>query len=617
MDLLGRLPSLPLAARTETVELLVRSPSRGVRERAVRVGAATLPDEKLIAFLRSDADAVLRNNALEMLKLRGPRSFALAVALLRDADPDVVLQAVLLLDHINDPRAMEPLHGALAHDDVNVVQAAIAAMGHLGDARAIPDLLTFLGGESWLQMAAVQALGDLRSPKAVGPLTELLPDLMVGAVAAESLARIGGRRAFLALVRHWLRFQQDLDAELSLGFLAHVLEGLRTGATVPRELRPALAARLSDPAPGVRAAAAGCLLALGAGAEDAAALRELAEERTEHTSLPTCLARRHDLIGELLARPGILRSWGFLLARRFPRATPLPALAAALAAIDTPEPLEPALAALAAVRQSELAAPILEFYLRLAPGERAALAPVLAAHARGLRSELERRSDLRPEDRLVLGALLGETARSTALGIAALSSAGRREVVAQIVERPAVLRLLPWEKWLEEEPEAHATLAAQAAIGSGLRELLPALRGLLARIPNADLVRAAGELGDRESLPELLELLENGPQHLSPLVVDSLGKIGGPEARRALRNGAETGNPKLSRIAYKALATCATEEDDAFFRDAIAHSDWYVRLAAADVLGRFVRPGNLAALTQLAADPVRLVAERALAALES
>ena len=71
------------------------------------------------------------------------------------------------------------------------------------------------------------------------------------------------------------------------------------------------------------------------------------------------------------------------------------------------------------------------------------------------------------------------------------------------------------------------------------------------------------------------------------------------------------------RMAYRALSRCATDEDDALFRRAAGHSDWYIRLSCAEVLGSFSRPENLAALEKLAADPVPIVAQRALSFLES
>ncbi len=131
------------------------------------------------------------------------RSLPVVVGLLRDADDDVVLQAVLILGRLRDPRALEPLHSVLGHADPNVRQEAILAIGALGDARSIPHLTPFLDADPWVQMAAVQALGDLRAPDAVPYVAARLTDPLVGSLAAEALARIGGEPAFRALADHW------------------------------------------------------------------------------------------------------------------------------------------------------------------------------------------------------------------------------------------------------------------------------------------------------------------------------------------------------------------------------------------------------------------------------
>ena len=97
--------------------------------------------------------------------------------------------------------------------------------------------------------------------------------------------------------------------------------------------------------------------------------------------------------------------------------------------------------------------------------------------------------------------------------------------------------------------------------------------------------------------------------------MESLGRIGGPEARTALAEAARHAAAGEARLAYRALSLCATEDDSALFRDAATHPDWYVRLACADVLTRFARPENLAPLALLAGDPVPAVAHRALSSL--
>ena len=617
MNMLHELPSLPLESRAEAIEELMRNPSPGIRERALRVGVAVLPDETLVRYLRSDSDAVLRNAALEILKHREGRSFQLAVDLLHDEDADVALQAVLVLDHIKDPRAVEPLRAMLHHSDANVVQAAVVAIGHLGDARTIGDLLPFLDAEPWVQMAAVQALGDLRSPQAIVALEPLLTDLMVGPLAAEAMAQIGGSQAYLSLAEHWLEYHEKLDPETSLGLLAHVLEGLTAQPAEVEHLRSSLADRLRDPFQGVRVSAARCLLALGPGAEDGEALSLLAAAREEHDIVPSCLLRRRELIPFLLSKPGRLRSWGFLLAARYPEATDRSALAAAILDRPASAPIEPMLMAVQEIQADEIGGPPLDFYLRSGRENRGLLAEALGPHREAMKQAARERRSIAARDQLILALVLGTDAEDVAGAILELGDNDRLEVIAELTAAPDIMRRLPWQAWLAEDPERYGDLACEAAINSGLRELLEPLRRFLAIRPSPEMVRAVGELGDRESVPTLLEIAEDEESSpiLRPLIVESLGRIGGPEARRALRGLASTDDEKLTRIACKALARCAAEEDDAFFRRAAGHPDWYVRLAAAEVLGRFVRAENLDSLSQLAADPVSIVSRQALGAL--
>lgn len=618
MALLDQLPALPNEQRVEAIERLIRNSSPVIRERALRTGAAVVSDERLEAYLREEADDVLRNAGLEMLKMRGARALGLAVRLLRDPDPDVVLQAVIALGHVRDLRALEPLRAALNHREANVVQTAIEAVGKLGDARAIPDLLPFLEADPWLQLATIQALGDLRSPAAVAPLARLLPDLMAGPLAAEALARIGGAKAFQALARHWLRFSHELDAETMIGLLAHVLEGLASTPRRPPELRGTLEPWLEGGDEPTRLAAARCLLVLGPGATDAVALTAVADGPADASVLPACLARRRDLIPQLLAQPGKARSWGFLLAGRFPKAAPIAGLAAAVRDEVPPAELVASIAkAFQRIRHPSLADALLDLYLQAPSDYRGSLAPLMATHRAELRERLETREDLDDEVRLVLAAQLALPARDVAARIVALEPhEARLRVLEQVSGQEAVVRLLPWERWLRERPEVYARLAARVAAELSLRELVPYLREQLAAVPSPDLVRAVGEMGDRESVPALLGLLQEGPVNLAPLVLESLGRVGGPEARQAIRRAILDGRVE-PRIGYRALSLCAIEEDDALFRRAVGHPDWYVRLACADVLGRFVRPENLAALSQLAADPVGIVSQRAVSFLEA
>lgn len=630
VEILERLPSMPPDTRVEALERLVRNPSPGIREQALRIGASVLPDSRLTEYLRDPADAALRSAGSEILRLRGIRSLPVVVGLLRDADADVVLQAVLILGRLRDPRALEPLHAALAHPDTNVQQEAILAIGPMGDARSIPHLLPFLNADLWVQMAAVQALGDLRAPEAVPPLAGRLTDPLVGSLAAEALARIGGEPAFHALAAHWPAGGVEIDDETMLGLLAHMIEGLPRPEeiAVPAGFREALSARLHDRSAEVRTAAARCLLALGASPWDTEAIGVLASSRPAASVRPSALARRRDLIAPLLGSLGDLdafgapgnagepRAWGFQLAAGFPEEVPADVFLAALGGTaERPELLPALLQALEKVRLPGLGRALLDLYLRLPAGAREPLGPALEIHRDEVRSTLAARPDVDPANRLVLAALLGHPIDEVVEAILDLDPPHRPGVISRLMRIEGFAALLPWDDWLEEAPELYSSLAAEAAVRCGLNELLPALRARAATAPSAPLIRALGALGDREAVPVLARCLEER-EDLRPALLESLGRIGGPQARAVLLSAVlSLGAGAEGRTAYKALAACAGPGDDVVFRAAAGHPDWQVRMAAAEVLGRFLLPENTIALARLAADSVPAVAHRALAAL--
>jgi len=614
---LDGLHGLPLEDRVAALEGLLRSESSGVREQALRVGAVVLPDETLVDYLRDDADAVLRNAGLEILKARGKRSFQLAVDVLDDKDPDVALQAVLILNHLRDPRAVEPLRAMLSHEDVNVVQATILALGHLGGPQTVSDLLPFLESDPWLQIASIQALGDLRSEAAIEPLRDRLTDLMIGPLAAEALAHIGGERAFEALVGHWLAYHDDLDPEMMLGLLAHVLSGLLESAPEIPGFRVALSERLRDPYRAIRLCAARCLLALGRGPEDGAALSILADARKGNGVLPGCLAQRRDLALALMQRSGVERSWGFLLAAEDPSAIDAEAIASAMRHDVRAIEIGPVVALLEHRRGPEIASALVELFLELGADERAALRPAFEDHRSEIETEIDRGDwDMSHEDRIVLSAWLGSDPSEVAAQIMDLPFSSRGSAVTQLAATPEVMRRLSWSEWLDQDPESCAPLVGAVASASRLSELLPLLRDQLRRRPVLEVVRALGDLGDRESVPALSFLLTGPASLLQVTAIESLGRIGGPEARDALARLIRGGDEQRQRLAYRALAECANEEDEPLFREGASHPDWCVRLASASVLGRCPRPENREPLARLAADPVSIVSERALSLLQ-
>ncbi len=614
LALLETVPGMPPGDRRGAVEHLIHNSSPAVREPAIRMGAALLTDDTLAGYLREEADDILRNAGLEMLKLRGSRSVELGISLLHDRDSDVVLQVVVLLDHLKDPRALQPIRGVLHHPNANVVQAAIVAIGHLGHAASAEDIIPFLTGEPWFQVAAIQTLGNLRAPNAIDPLAALLDDPMVGAYTAEALMWIGGPRSLRHLARYWL--DDRAEGDKSIEFLAYVLEGLIEPAPAVDGLRAAIAAKMDYTDGNVGLTAARSLLALGAGEEDEEALQILAGSTSDGTTLPACLARRADLIGPLIAERGVRRSWGFLLAARYPDEVPLDELSAALASSTGHDQLTAIAKALSKIESSELGAALLDFYIGLPRVALPEWGPLLYRHAASILAAMEQRSDLPDDTRSVLSAILRDSPDDVADAIRGLPPNPRMEALSQVSDRTEVLRKLPWIEWLKEDLDLYGSMAATVAAQVNLQKHLPTIRQLLAETPTRDLIRMIANLNDEESVPTLVELMDRSDVALQPFLIGALGSIGGSQARQALRTVAYSGGPRWGRLAYKALSLCATKKDAPFFREAVGHEDWYIRLACVEVLGKAGRVEDVQLLIQLAADPVGLVAHRARAKLE-
>ncbi len=259
--LLDLLPTMSPDQQLEVFERVIKSSNPAVRPRALGLGAAILSNNRLLEYLREEDD-VRRNAAVEILKLRRKRSFNLACYLLEDRDSEVVLQAVLILSHLRDRNALEPLLQVLDHTDPNVVQEAIVALGRLGDVRALSAIRPFLRGEPWLQAASIEAMGRLGSAKVVPDLAELLEDPLLAPLATDALARIGGVQAVMALTEHWTKYGEEFRSESNLRRLADMLEAL---TSIPREImeiEEALEDQVKTGDKELRVQAVRCLVAL-------------------------------------------------------------------------------------------------------------------------------------------------------------------------------------------------------------------------------------------------------------------------------------------------------------------------------------------------------------------
>jgi len=537
--------------------------------------------------------------------------FSQTLSLLSHDDTDIVLKAVQTLYNLGDIRAIEPLRSLLRHTDIEVVHAAILAVGHLGDNRVVYDLTGFLKADPLLQMAAIHALWELRSPSAITPLSQILSDRIIGPMAAEAIASIGGTAAFRVLVKHWLKFQKQIVTENYLVLLRYVAEGIAVKIPKVQGFCESIAPYLNDPNNAIRTSAACCILAAGPCAEDEKSLAILSETLSASYELPACLRYRSDLVRSLLKADGSVKRWGFQMVSRFPKSASSRLLIDAVNGCERDcEYVSYIAEALIKVKDPAIASAVLNLYLRVSWNMRAFLHPLLRMFKKQIRSLLID-CDTDDETRVVISSNIGISPVCIALEILDLPLDSRILVISLLAENKAIMKCLPWTQWLENNPGFYITVAAEVAVKTHYKELLPVLRKALAAYPVARIIRAVGELGDRESVPALISHLSSASSYTGSLIIETLGRIGGKEAVEGLKNAALSFEPPVKRLAFRALSGCIAGDDCSFFRDASDDPDWYVRLICVEAISR--RPGseNFSALVKLSADPVTVVAQRA------
>jgi HEAT repeat protein len=119
--------------------------------------------------VRNDADADLRNGAMEALVSFGEMAVPHLVKLLEDDNEEVRNFSSVMLGDIGDPKAVPALITALRDPDANVRHGAAEALGKIGDARAISPLQEMAKGDLWDQFYSAAALELLGSGGADRP----------------------------------------------------------------------------------------------------------------------------------------------------------------------------------------------------------------------------------------------------------------------------------------------------------------------------------------------------------------------------------------------------------------------------------------------------------------
>jgi HEAT repeat protein len=151
-------------AAAALVERLKREDDASVRE-AILTTLTQLGDPAAVAgmvdCLRSD-DAALRNEAIEAMKALPDDVAPIMGGLLADADPDVRIFAVNILESLRHPRVEEWLIGVIESDPhLNVCATAVDLLGEVGTEKARPALQQLkarFADEPYIRFAADLAL---------------------------------------------------------------------------------------------------------------------------------------------------------------------------------------------------------------------------------------------------------------------------------------------------------------------------------------------------------------------------------------------------------------------------------------------------------------------------
>lgn len=151
-----------------------------------------------------DSDSEVRWKAAEALgRIGDDEALEPLIYTLNDTDGDVRKQAARALGELDDPIAVDALIEALSDRDWPVRKNAATSLGRIGDERALKPLLKTLDDKDIdVRRHAIGALVKMKS-KAVKPLLKKLydTDWQTRAIAAESLGRIGNKKAVEPLIK--------------------------------------------------------------------------------------------------------------------------------------------------------------------------------------------------------------------------------------------------------------------------------------------------------------------------------------------------------------------------------------------------------------------------------
>ena len=609
-----------------------------VREHAIRYAARYLEPARLVRMVGNDERALLRNSAIAALERQGPYAVRpLEQVLAGPVDPELAMFTLQVLARIGDESSTSAALPFVRHDNANVAQAAIEALGCFRATDAVPDLLAIMGGNLWLQLAAVNALGAIGDARAAGPLLALAPDSLLAIPALQALGKLPADAVAEPLARLLCDVREPASREAALAALAEVIardpadgalaRGLSLVANAASEptLMRMLQGAMGDPRPEAqRLSVAAAMVSLAAPVSRAwcAALLVAARHEPESTRRLLCVpgARLASLVESQLGGSGpAVRAALLELA-----STEIVTLPRLLQALQDTHPLVRAAAGrtLATRRAPEAVALLVEMLRNGSEEERSAAAMALAAQSA---RELDALSScLAPavEPELLVHALGvleragGQPHADRVFDLVGHPSPSVRRaalrVVAGLVDRRTEPSLLKALADVDAEVPAEALELLVQRGGSRIVDSLIALLSLEDSL-RFRVIRALGRLRCAGASAKLEALYPGCPLHEQLEVIGALVQIAPPGLRDFLCVQLAGTNLELRRAAARGLATVADPGDLPLLQQLAADRDWNVRNEAARGLARLPLDGSKAILLTLARDiePVVAVTARA------
>jgi HEAT repeat protein len=612
-----------------------------VRERAVRLAARYVEPEVLGALVADGVNAARRNGALSALERQGPYAVPHLMKLLGSGDSAVVMFALQVLARIGDPVSTGRILPLLEHPDANVAQAAVEALGRMRAVDAVPALLDLLDRSVWLQLAAVNALGEIGDPRATAPLLALVPDTLVAEPAVRALQRITAPESLGPLLDLLVRVRQRPLRDAVLEASGVVLELHPDAAALGRAfghaldpagradltgfLATALAGESASEVPSEAPAQAAAGIALVAELSElyVPVLRRIAPGT--HWAEPLWRSRATvtgEQVAELLGHADALVRRGLLLAGAFGPAA-LPSL---LARLDDPDAEVRAAAcrAIGALGDARAAGVLIE-RLRTSEGEErdeaaAALGRFPPDALAGLGSCL----DPRAGDAVAIAAL--ETVRLAQAQafepeVLALSRAQATDVRLAALRAAAALpgsrTGMVLFRALADREERVQIEALDLLVDREGDKTASALIGLLSAADSLRfrVIRALGRLRAAAAAPKLQSLFISAPLHERIEIVRALATIGQPGVTGFLRACLDAPERELRHVAALGLARAAGPDDLQTLLLMASDDDWTLRNQAAQGLGRLGLAEGRTTLLTLTRDVEPVVARTARQAL--